>query len=211
MPLPKLLPLFVLASCAVASSALPTRILQVRSSLVQILYRETAAHPYQTICSGGQVALESGVKLLSAGHCVEEDPSGEYAALDSQHQLHPLALERWEHDWGKKVDYALFAKVEGLPALKSDYRPIEVGENVFSWSGPLGLALMPLRGYFLEYLDLPTDDQEEEGMGLSTLEADGGASGSVVLDSRGQARAILVGAWTTSVKLDGSLFVPLPH
>ncbi len=209
-----LLYLLALALPTNATARVPAAVLSTRASAVQIIARSEGA--FRAMCSGAVVRLERGPRIISAGHCVEEAPLGNYWALDAQGRLWTLGLEEWAFKW-PKADHAVFRSVAAsfLPALNGAPRTCEVGEDVFAWSGPLGLGLMLFRGEVSGRLSVPYDAEGEAALGgmvySSNFLIDGGASGSVVMNEAGEAVAIVAGGWRPEVKLSGAFFAPLPR
>ncbi len=209
-----LLTALCLALIPAAAARTPTAVLNTRPSAVQIITREGGA--FRAVCSGAVVRLERGPRVLTAGHCVSEAPHASYWARDHQGRLWTLGLEEWAFTW-PKADHAVFRTVATsfLPALNVAPRACQVGEDVFSWSGPLGLGLMLFRGEVSGVLSVPYDAEGEAALGGMTYSAnlltDGGASGSAVLNEAGEVTALLVGGWRPEIKLAGAFFAKLPR
>lgn len=216
---------FVLAGLCVGSalSQAPQVVLGLRGSVVQILETQTDGGIASTraICTGTVVALPEGRRILTAGHCVLEADGdkalaiGALSLLDDKGRVWPMTLERAVLDWPRN-DYAVFRSVAQyvLPALKVAKVAPSIGDDVFSWSGPLGLAPMLFHGEVSGQLHAPYDGNAESRVGgmlfSSNLMVAPGASGSAVLNSRGEVTSILVGGFSPSVKLAGAFFANLP-
>jgi len=203
-----------LATLGVAQS--PQAVVLARPTAVQIFVKTTAAGKvsYRATCSGAVVRLERGARVVSAGHCVDGREKLAYSALDYQGKMHDLTLEQFEMNWPKQ-DYAIFASAatDTLPALNVAAEHPGIGQDVYSWSGPMGLGLMLFHGEVSGQLSTPHDPGGDEIAGMwysSNLLTDQGASGSVVLNDKGEAVSILVGGFNTEIKLAGAFFAPLP-
>lgn len=191
-----------------AASAAPPPYAASRASVVQIL--ELVDGDVVGSCSGAVVALPRGPRVVSAGHCVEDNPGGTFVAIDASGARRPLTLEAFAHD-GRKVDHAIFAAPPGLPALRVASAFLRPGDALFLWASPQGLAPLLFTGIFAGELHDPADPDLEVLIGgalYSTVNADVGASGAVVLNERGEAVAILVAV--PPGRLSGSVLVRLP-
>ncbi len=95
------LTLLALASVGVAKS--PAAVLAARESAVQIIQREVVDGKvaYDAVCSGAVVQLEAGARIVSAGHCLEDAPNGDYLAYDMAGRLWTMHLEGRENEWPK--------------------------------------------------------------------------------------------------------------
>lgn len=171
------------------------------------------------ICSGTVIEAPRGVRFLSAGHCVEDDPDARYyiSRATDPDTLVRVRLEDWYDLWPTS-DYALFTVPQSfqsprLPLCKS---LASIGEDVWSWTGPLGILPVLRQGTYsgpLHFPDDPDAEKEVGGMLFVQTNGDGGSSGSGLLRLEGGTPcvwAVWVGGWTTRVKLDGALGVPLP-
>jgi hypothetical protein len=173
----------------------------------------------RVICSGTVVDTAKGRRFLSAGHCVGEAREARYyisRAADPAYLVR-VSLEDAYELW-PMTDYSLFslpadfqspgvALCKGLPA---------VGEDVWSWTGPLGIVPVLRSGMYsgpVHFPDDPKDEDEVGGMLFVQTNGAPGSSGSALLRLEGGkpcAWAIWVGGWSVQVKLDGALGVPLP-
>ena len=198
-----------MSSVTLAATLLPRSFLEARNAALQIVVSESGKTV--AFCSGAQVALPGGSKIVSAGHCVEGFKStAKMWGIDARGRKWRLTLESWEKAWPKN-DYATFKPLKSLPSLPVCLEAPSVGEALYSWSGPEGLALFPLSGMYLGAVGDPDPQKGLEGMMLSSQNAAGGASGSAVLTGKGCVIGILVGGFSPSIKLDGALIVPLPQ
>lgn len=205
-----------LALTTLGAAQSPQAVVLARPSAVQIFVKTTTNGKvsYRATCSGSVVRLERGARILSAGHCVDGREKTEFSALDYQGKMHDLTLEQFEMNWPKQ-DYAIFTSeaTQTLPALNVAKVAPAIGDDVFSWSGPMGLGLMLFRGEISGQLSTPHDPSGDEIAGMvysANLLTAPGASGSVVLDRDGNAVYLLVGGWSVDTKLNGSFFSPLP-
>lgn len=193
----------------------PAAVLSARQSAVQILLADGGKQ--NAVCSGAVINLPEGPRIVTAGHCALEPGliGGTFAALDAQGHIWPIRLERAEQSWPEQ-DYAVFSSAlqYTIPALKISGRSYEIGQDVYSWSGPSGLNLMLFHGEVTGQLHTPTDPAGEAKIGgmwySASLLITGGASGSSVLDEDGDVMGLLVGGFDTKTKLGGAFFTPLP-
>jgi hypothetical protein len=126
----------------------------------------------------------------------------------------PLRLERHAFNWPTE-DYAVFNSAGEylLPALKVAKTAPGIGDDIYSWSGPQGINVMLFHGTITGKLGFATDPEADaalHGMVYSAdLLTDHGASGSVVINARGEAIYTLVGGFDPKIKLGGAFFSPL--
>lgn len=208
-----------------ALSQAPDAVLGLRPSAVQILLTKADEKGHvstRAICTGTAVNLPEGPRILTAGHCTlpenDKDTTFDHATLsllDYRGHVWPMRLERAELDWPRN-DYAVFRSAAAymLPALKVAKTQPKIGDDVYSWSGPMGLALMLFHGEMSGALHTPYDEESEARVGGMTFSSNlmvaGGASGSAVLNPQGEVTGILVGGFGVAVKLSGAFFAPLP-
>lgn len=173
------------------------------SHAVQILEARTM-HP---ICSGGIIRGY----VVSAGHCVSDNPTGVYLARTTDGRLWPLRLVDYALAW-PGADYALFRSP--LAYLRRGYaigslEALRPGDAIYYWGSPLRIQTTYFAGYYSGRIHDP-DVPRIAGMALVIIAGDFGSSGSILLDSGGRAVGILVGGFSAEVKLHGVLAVPLP-
>lgn len=214
--------LLALSTLLGSSEALaPNPVLLARQSAVQILMAVKGKQ--RAMCSGAVVMLKEGPRILTAGHCSQKTSAADktfdhasFSLLDADGHVWPMRLERAEFHW-PTADYSVFASPAQyfLPALKVDRAPLQISEDVYSWSGPAGMNIMLFHGETTGVLHFPTDPTSEAAVGGMTYAANlltaPGASGSMVLNERGEATSILVGGFDPKVKLAGSFFAPIPE
>lgn len=205
-----LVTLALLASALVsARERAPEGVLEARAAAVT-LGDFDADGVFRRYCSGAIV----GTRIITAGHCVE-GTSGALVQFFDGYITRAKLLDA-KYAWPTN-DYGVL----DMPAqLRSRYgslergNGLELGESVFAWSGPWGLGMLLLDGSYAGRLAM--DDSVPEsarGFMYATMNGAGGSSGSVILNERGQAEAILVGAFgqdSRSLRLTGSLLVKLP-
>ena len=139
-----------------------------------------------------------------------------FSLLDADGHVWPMRLERAEFHW-PTADYSVFASPAQyfLPALKVDRAPLQVSEDIYSWSGPSGMNIMLFHGEVTGTLHFPTDPTAEAAVGGMTYAANllvaGGASGSMILNEKGEVKSILVGGFGVSSKLNGAFFAAVPE
>lgn len=218
---------FVLTGLCIGSafSQAPQAVLNVRPSAVQILLTKAddkGVVSTRAICTGTSVLLPEGRRILTAGHCVLPENAGDktfvggtFSILDYKGRVWPMKVERAELDWPRN-DYAVVHSIAQyvLPPLKVAKVAPKIGDDVFSWSGPMGLDPMLFHGEMSGQLHVPYDEAGEGRVGgmwySSNLAVAPGASGSSVLNSSGEVTGILVGGFSPSVKLAGAFFAPTP-
>lgn len=166
---------------------------------------------FRAVCSGAAVELPEGPRVVSAGHCVDEDGDtrAPYIAEDAVGRRYLLRLERFEKDW-PRADYAVFRSTAAylLPTIKPA-RHVRVGEDAYVFTAPLGLKMFLSKGYVSGKL-YESFGGEVDGMYLVDLNSDGGSSGSIIVNRQGEALGILVAGFGTEVKLGGAIMAPLP-
>lgn len=171
------------------------------------------------ICTGTAVATSLGPRLLTAGHCVEDNPGGRYYISRAQDPdaLIRVRVEYWAFRWPQE-DFAVLEFPEGWrgPTVPLCRSTAEVGEEVWAWTGPLGILPVLRSGIYSGPLHFPDDEEAEGevgGMYFVQINGDGGSSGSGLLrleEGKPCVWAIWVGGFVPRVKLDGALGVPFP-
>lgn len=171
------------------------------------------------ICTGTIVSTPAGLRFLSAGHCAEEDTARYYISR----AVDPDALIRVKlvgaiFEW-PDFDHSIFTIPDGF---KGQATPLcqkepEVGEDVWAWTGPLGILPVLRSGTYSGKLHFPDDPEAEAevgGMYFVQTNGDGGSSGSGLLrmeNGKACIWGIWVGGFVPRIKLDGALGVPLPR
>lgn len=205
----------LLTSLALAGA--PATVVEAQGAIYNLWVTKEGA--LQVICSGTIIQTAKGSRFLSAGHCVEDATDARYyisQATDPAYLVR-VSLEDWYHIWPTS-DYAVFTLPKDFQgkALSLCKKAASIGEDVWSWTGPLGILPILRSGMYsgpLHLPDSPEDESEVGGMSFIQINGDGGSSGSGLLrleDSKACVWAIWVGGFTTNVKLDGALGVPLP-
>lgn len=200
-----------------ALAALPSALTQSRPSIVAILAK--ASKGWEFVCSGAVVEFKPGARrVVSAGHCVSETPNTpkNFRVLVGGVE-YPVLSMRSEDDWPRS-DYSILRSpaVYAVKPLKLSSTPLELGDALYVWHQPLGLAPIPTSGMYLGktaksyakepdiLLDMLT------GMMMTSFNSDHGASGSVIVNSKAEAVGILVGGFPASMKLEGVFMTPIP-
>ena len=198
--------MFLLSLFALVA-ALPAPIAEDASSSVRIFAQ--ASSGVRAVCSGAVVALAEGPRVVSAGHCVEPELEAPFFAEDLNGNRYLLRLERSAYEWPTK-DYAVFRSVAAyvLPALPVA-ETVEVGDRAYVFTAPLGLKMFYSEGYVSGQL-FDSPGGAIDGMWLVSLNSDGGSSGSIIINAKGEALGILVGGFSPQIKLDGAIMAPLP-
>lgn len=198
-------------------AAAPAAVVKAQSAVYNLWRFEEGA--LRVICSGTVIQSKQGPRFLSAGHCVEDATAARYyisQATDPSFLVR-VTLEDWYDTWPTS-DYSLFSLPKGFhsPALPLCAGQAAIGEDVWSWTGPLGIVPVLRTGMYSGPLHFPDDSEAENevgGMFFVQTNGDGGSSGSSLLRLENGSVcvwAIWVGGWTTHVKLDGALGVPIP-
>lgn len=172
------------------------------------------------VCTGTVVETADGPAFLTAGHCVADAPRARYYISQAQdpEALVRVRLRIWEFKgleaW-REGDWAVFTLPEGfggarLPLCREWPEP---GEEVWAWTGPLGMLPILRTGVYSGPIHFPDDAELEEalgGMGLVDIEGAPGSSGSGMLRLEGETLCVWgvwVGAFT---RLDGAIVSPFP-
>ena len=211
----KTLALIVACGLLLGFTSVPRSVFDARSAAVNVAV--IVDGNITNICSGSVVELERGPRIVSAGHCVADHFSGEeidrqYVLVDTEGNLYPATVEEFLFD--PEVgndDYAIFRSsfqylADAIPLADE---PLQTGDDVFAWSGPLGVDVILLRGYVSGRLQVEGGDVIN-GQWFVSMNSDGGSSGSVILNAEGEAVGVLVRGWNTKVKLYGAILSELP-
>jgi hypothetical protein len=157
------------------------------------------------ICTGTLVTTGDGPRFLTAGHCVADWPQARFyiSRATDPDQLTRVHLVWWEFQgierW-TEGDFALFKLPESfkpeaaLPLCKG--LP-EEGEDVWAWTGPLGMLPILRTGVYSGELHFPDDPEMERaigGMHFVDIEGAPGSSGSGMLRLE-EGRACVWGIW----------------
>jgi hypothetical protein len=143
-------------------------------------------------CSGAVVEGRG----ITAGHCVQgKKPSDTLYIRDVQHNLYTATLVSSCLEW-PGCDHAVLsgAFTSLLPSLKQA-ETLELDEVIGYTGSPGGLGLFSFTG---RYLGLIWDDKQNQhrgGLMLFEINTWKGASGSIFVNTKGEAVAILVGVY----------------
>lgn len=208
--------LFIFLAIAFSITLVPERVLAIRDTTYNLWWGTT-----DVVCTAFAANTKVGLRIITAGHCVEESPATRYYITQggNPETLYRVNLQEYTNAW-PLYDYAIFdvptqLKVANAPSLCT--QPPQLGEAVWSWTGPLGLAPILRAGMYSGVLHFPNDeDAEREVGGMHFVQINGapGSSGSALLrEEKGNICiwGIWVGGVSPSVKLDGALVVNLPN
>jgi hypothetical protein len=157
------------------------------------------------ICTGTIVSTEDGPRFLSAGHCVSDWPRARFyisRATDPE-QLIRVHLAWWEFEGIGRWSYGDFAVFKLAETFKPEVAvPIceglpESGEEVWSWTGPLGMLPILRTGVYSGEIHFPDSPEEEAAVGgmlLVDINGAPGSSGSGLLRME-KGRACVFGVW----------------
>lgn len=171
------------------------------------------------ICTGTVAKTADGPRFLTAGHCVDWAPGARYwiSQGSDPDKLLRVWLKWYEFSWPTD-DFAVFEVPDELKSSLSLCKLLPaVGEDVWTWTGPLGIMPILRQGMYSGELHFPGDPVAEEQIGgMMFVQTNGapGSSGSSMLRLENGAACIWglwVGGWSVEVKLDGALVVKLPQ
>jgi len=173
------------------------------------------------ICTGIAIETDEGPAFLSAGHCVSEAPKARYYISQSvdPDMLTRVKLRWWEFEgieYWKEGDWALFEMPEGwkgstVPVCKGTPEP---GEDVWSWTGPVGMLPILRTGVYSGEIHFPSNSEYEAslgGMHFVDIEGAPGSSGSGMLRLE-NGKVCVWGIWVGyfDPKPSGAIVYPLP-
>lgn len=175
------------------------------------------------ICTGTVVATSDGPRFLSAGHCVADFPrtARYYISREADPDyLVRVRLKWWEFQgierW-KEGDFSVFELPQSFksPALPLCASNPAVGEDVWSWTGPLGMLPIFRSGIYSGELHFPDDQESEDaigGMGFVDIEGAPGSSGSGMLRLEKNAPCVW-GIWVGGYRErpSGAIIAPIPQ
>lgn len=174
----------------------------------------------QVICTAFAVQTPSDTKVITAGHCVANNPGGQYSISQDRpgKTRIDLEVEAWAFQWPGS-DHAILKPTSKMPgfALPMCKKKPEPGETVWSWTGPGGTVPILHHGIYSGELWYPANEASNKkwgGMGFVQINGDKGSSGSGMLRYEGNtlcAWGIWVGQFTPDIKLDGALVVDIPY
>ncbi len=157
------------------------------------------------ICTGTLVRTADGPRFLSAGHCVADAPNARYYISQGSDPdlLVRARLKWWEFEgvgaW-KEGDWAVFelpGPFDASAALPLCAERPAVGEDVWAWTGPLGMLPILRGGSYsgeLHFPDSPEDEEAIGGMMFADINGAGGSSGSGMLRLEA-GRPCVFGVW----------------
>ena len=166
----------------------PSRVIE--SAVIIHYHRDGKLVP---TCSGANVALPQGNRIVTAGHCLLRRTA--YYAKDVRGNTYTLRLEAADRT---AHDYALFTSSAAylLPALELAHLPAGIDDLVFMAAAPAALNLQLYRGYVTGYAH-PLSELADNWQGALIVDigAAQGSSGGVVTNERGEALGILSGTF----------------
>lgn len=208
--------LTMMAFSAISTAlAVPQAVMDARQAAVAILWLDKNAEKWNAICSGSFVKIKGETFVLTAGHCVDEFPSGSYGAMLSNGDTVDLKIFNYAFFW-PVADFTMFKVVDkDLDAVK-DIKPLSIGkplstigEPVYMWSGPLGTRINYYEGYYSGKMGFTTDTSDIDDMDWIVISATFGSSGTIVLNANGEAVGILAGGFTEN--LTGTFIAEIPE
>lgn len=192
-----------------SQSLVPSEIIKARrDSAVQVLV-ENRPGPYFPVCSGAVVDLGDKKRIVSAAHCFEQGKR--YYVRDHTGKVTPVQVERID----TIKDHAILTGVaaQTLPAIPIADELLEIGEVVFVWEAPLSMNPILGIGYYAGKGGSSDDPLAQISLGdrdYVVVNADVGASGSIVMNTDGEAVGILVSGLGPDAKLGGVSLAPMP-
>jgi hypothetical protein len=197
------LALLVLWALASVWAAPPATVRQAEKAVYNLWVLQN--NQMAVICTGTVVSTEDGPRFLSAGHCVADWPKARFyisRAADPD-QLFRVHLTWWEFEGIWRWSYGDFAVFKLAETFKPEVAiPIceelpEPGEEVWSWTGPLGMLPVFRSGVYsgeIHFPDSPEDEEAIGGMLLVDINGAPGSSGSGLLRMEGD-RVCVFGIW----------------
>jgi len=182
--LPIRLALLVLWALAFAVAAPPAAVRQAGQAVYNLWVLQD--NRMAVICTGTVVSTEDGPRFLSAGHCVSEWFRGRFyisRAADPD-QLIRVHLAWWQFEGIWRWTYGDFAVFKLPETFKPDVAlPVceglpEPGEDVWAWTGPLGMLPILRTGVYSGEIHFPDDAELEKAIGGMLLIDINGAPGS---------------------------------
>lgn len=157
------------------------------------------------VCTGTMVSTEDGPRFLSAGHCVSDWPRARFFVSRSANpdQLFRVDLAWWEFEGIERWSYGDFAVFKLAETFKPEVAVSiceglpEPGEEVWSWTGPLGMLPVLRTGVYsgeIHFPDSPEDEAAIGGMLLVDIHGAPGSSGSGLLRME-KGRVCVFGVW----------------
>jgi hypothetical protein len=214
---PALLVLWALAS---ALAAPPAAVREAEKAVYNlwVLHNNRMA----VICTGTVVSTEDGPRFLSAGHCVSDWPRARFYVSRSANpdRLFRVDLAWWEFEGIWRWSYGDFAVFKLPETFKPEVAiPIckelpEPGEDVWSWTGPLGMLPVLRTGVYsgeIHFPDSPEDEEAIGGMLLVDINGAPGSSGSGLLRME-EGRVCVFGIWAGAFTVGraGTIVSPIP-
>lgn len=199
----------VLVFLSLGLAQVPQGVLEAKRAFVHV-WEINSAGSHERICSG----FARGVHLVAtAGHCAPVRGKQYFISVPGDATLYPArvlsTVTRWPNldqallQVGEEAHLSPVYQCKGLP---------NAGDAVYTWAGPLGTDPILRVGIFSGAYNFPDNalfNKTYGGMLATSINIDKGASGSMMLSGEGCAWGILVGTWSTAVKLDGATAVPL--
>lgn len=192
----------LLVFLALALAAAPEAVRKVSGSIYNLwVYTEGRM---AVICTGTVIQTSDGPAFLSAGHCVAEWPKARFYISQATDPdiLVRVNLRWWEFQgiehW-KEGDYAVFTLPKDFkaPALPLCEDLPTHGEDVWAWTGPLGMLPILRNGTHsgeLHFPDSPEDEEAVGGMMFVDIAGAPGSSGSGMLRLE-KGKVCVFGVW----------------
>lgn len=203
----------------IALAGMPEPIVQAKSAIYNLWAVDDGR--IGVICTGTVIKTGDGPRFLSAGHCVADAPNARYyisQAADPDYLVR-VRLKWWEFEgiegW-REGDWAVFELPTSFasPALPLCAERPRVGEDVWAWTGPLGMLPLLRGGTYsgeLHFPDSPEDEKAVGGMMFVDIEGAPGSSGSGMLRLEG-GKPCVFGVWVGAFrdKPAGAILSHLP-
>lgn len=174
----------------------------------------------RTNCSGTIVRVtEAGSYVLTANHCTayHDLPPGidvvkqKTTVLDIKYKKHDSVFRAGSYD----VDVSLIfvPGLTGLPAINLALSPARMGESILNIAAPAGFypkagVVMLQSGY---YVGSYVSETTKQPLAIYSLLAYGGASGSMILNTRGELIGMLHSAYTNAPIISRSPTMEILH
>lgn len=194
---------------AARSQSAPAEVVAAQRGFLTIWLESDTGEEPRAICSGFAIGTRMAV---TAGHCVEKGKTYSVSTAARPTVRLPVIVT------SRRLSPPLYDQaLLTLVPENEFFRPIpmclsmpEVGETVWSWTGPLGFRAMLRNGIYSGVLinnNIPLWNKSVGGAHLTSINIDSGSSGSAVLRSSGCFWGIVSKKFTEQVKLDGAIVV----
>jgi hypothetical protein len=209
-------------SVGLGMSVAPPEVIRAQHAAVRFVSYNPNTGDYRAFCSGAVLEFEGVRRVVGAGHCFADHKTGQPKSLryvyiqDIRGNLYNITPESivFVPDVGND-DYAIFRSAYSYLVkrpIKVAERVVEPGDRVFSWAAPHGFGLLLMHGYVMGRLDSPIPNLGVvQGMWTLDINGEGGSSGSIILNGRGEAVGIHVRALVGNQRLTMAFMAELPY